>query len=139
MKRAIRRRLFRAHQNIPPVPPDLSAMSPQDQILWVVKQVGLKALLGAYRKTEEPAAMTTPEPERAPEPPPEVAPPPAPIETKPAPRPPRHAGEPDPAAVPPENQWWQTMCWFRFRGLNEPYDDEPEQDELDELIYDSRS
>jgi hypothetical protein len=135
MKRATRLRLARARQNIPPVPPDLSAMSPQDQILWAVKQVGLKALLDADQEAKESAVVETPEPERIPAPSPAVAPPPAPVHTEPAPRSPRHAGEPDPAAVPPQNQWWQTMCRFRIRGLNEPYDDEPEeQDELDELI-----
>lgn len=136
MKRAIRLRLARARQNIPPVPPDLSAMSAEKQLLWAVEQVGLKALLGADQNAKEPAVMATPEPERQAEA--NVAPPAA-DKTKPAPRPPRHAGEADPAAVPPQNQWWETMCRFRFRGPGEPYDDEaPEEDELDELIYGSR-
>jgi hypothetical protein len=67
---------------------------------------------------------------------------PAPVETKPAPpaKPsrPRHAGEPDPNAIPPQNQYWEEKCWFRFRRLDEPYDEPEAEDELDELIYGSR-
>ena len=147
MSRLFRRRLRRALDGIPPPPPDLSALSPDDQILFAVKQVGLKALLHEVATDEhadKPAAGAPLEPERATESSREVVSS-TPAETKPAsptkPSRPRHAGEPDPAAIPPQNQYWEEKCRFRFRRLDEPYDDdEPsEEDDLDELLYGSTS
>jgi hypothetical protein len=87
------------------------------------------------------AAAEARQPERMPELVAEAALPPTSVETEPAPPKPhraRYPGEPDPNAIPPQDQWWETRCWFRARGLDEPYDDGPrEQDELDELIYGS--
>src|SRR5205807_852760 len=90
----------------------------------------------------ERAAAVARDRERAPEPPAEAAPPPARAETRPAPpvKPPhraRYPGEPDPSFVPPPpSEYVEQMCRWRARGPNEPYDDDPpEDDELDELIY----
>jgi hypothetical protein len=85
----------------------------------------------------ERAAAEAQEPRREPEPTAAAEPPP-PIETEPV-RPTKpwqagYPGEPDPDAIPPQNQWWEERCWFRSRQFGEPYDEPEEADEFDELI-----
>jgi len=151
MNRSTRRRLARASQNVPPPPPDLSALSPVERLHWMSDLVGFENIVRAANaedkaerraKAAERAAAEARDPQRAPEPPAKVALSQAPVETRPAPpaKPPhrpRYPGEPDPSYVPPPpNQYAEEMCHWRARGPNEPYDDEPpEDDELDELIY----
>jgi hypothetical protein len=140
MSRLFRRRLQRALDNVPEAPPDLSSLSPDQQVLWAVRLLGLKALLqGATkgRATTEPAAGAAPKEKCEPEPQAKATQS-TPAVSSPPPAKPRRreAWEPDPAAIPPQNQYWEELCRWRFRGPNEPYDDEPsEADELDELIY----
>lgn len=142
MSRLFRRRLQRALDNVPAPPPDLSSLSPDAQLLWALNQVGLLALLQGPandRKPAEPATVATPEPcEREPQV--KVTPSTSPVDNGPPakPRPRKSWWEPDPSSVPPQNQYWEERCKWRVRGLHEPYDEEPpEQDELDELIYGS--
>jgi len=148
MNRSTRRRLARASQNVPPPPPDLSALSPVERLHWMSDLVGFENIVRAANAEDKAerrakaAERAAAEAQRAPEPPVEVALPQAPVETRPAPpaKPPhrpRYPGEPDPSYVPPPpNQYAEEMCHWRARGPNEPYDDEPpEDDELDELIY----
>jgi hypothetical protein len=127
-------------------PANFNSLDPLDQLTWLAEHNlyndVVREVEHAGKAEEEARAAERAEiqgPPRPPEPTVEVVPS-APVAAERAPptRPhrPRHAGEPDPAAVPPQNQWWETMCRFRFRGPDEAYDDEPpEQDELDELIY----
>ena len=129
-------------------PENFDRLDPQEQLTWlakrnlyndVVREVAEESKAEEEAKAAERAKIQGPQ--RPPEPTVEVAPAaPVAAERAPSARPerPRHAGEPDPAAIPPQNQWWETMCRFRFRGPDDFYDDEPpEQDELDELIYGS--
>ena len=154
MNRSTRRRLARARQNVPPLPPDLSAMSPVERLHWMADQVGLENIVraanaedAAERRAQaaERAAAEARDRERAPEPPAEAALPQAPVETRPAPpaKPPhrpRYPGEPDPSYVPPPpSEYAEEMCHWQARGPNDYYDEEPpEDDELDELIYGNR-
>ena len=144
-----RTRIARLNRRSPHERPDnFDSMSGTEQLIWLIEN---GATLGELLSDDYPAgtsadaagAVLPPQP--APEPPIEVAPPPAPVETKPAPpaKPPhrpRYPGEPDPSYVPPPpSQYAEQMCRWRARGPNEPYDDDPpEDDELDELIYGNR-
>jgi hypothetical protein len=148
----LRRRVRRLKRTRPSERPEnFDSLDPLEQLTWLARN---NQLTDAVREIEEASsaeeeakaaeriALGTPEPRRETEPTVEIARP-APLESKPEPptKPsrPRHAGEPDPTFVPPQNQYWQTMCRFRLRQLGEPYDDQPpEEDELDELIYGRR-
>ena len=123
-------------------PENFDSLDEQEQLTWYAKQGRLKELLceGEDASTAEKEAKPAEPREPAPT---AVVASPAPVEPKPAPPakppPPRHAGEPDPNALPPQNQYWEEKCRFRFRGPEDAYADEPEQDELDELIYGTSS
>jgi hypothetical protein len=143
MSRLFRRRLQRALDSVPSPPPDLSSLSPDAQVLWAVRLVGLKRLLqGAAndRAATEPAADAAPEQKCESKPQAEVTQSTPAVCGRPPHKPrPREVWEPDPSFVPPQNQYWEELCRWRVRGLDEPHDEEPpEADELDELIYGSR-
>lgn len=144
----LRRRVRRLKRTRPSKRPEnFDSLDPLEQLTWYAKQGRLTELvceMEAANKAEreakaaERAARDAQEPRRESEPAAEAVPP-VPVEPKPAPPAEpfraRYPGEPDPNAVPPQNQYWEEKCRFRVRGPEDVYADEPERDELDELIY----
>jgi hypothetical protein len=116
-------------------PANFDSLDEMEQLTWYVRQGRLTELVRGGEEAKPDEKPVRPEPAV------EEAPRPAPVETKAAPpvQPfrARYAGEPDPTALPPQNQYWEEKCRFRFPGPEDAYVDEPEQDELDELIYGS--
>ena len=114
-------------------------MTPSERLLWQSKLVGFNTLVRLANTRRRKAIGSEP---LAPAPQPGL---PAEAELaevadgSPPAEPPRpsHTGEAKPAYVPPPpNVYVESMCWWRKRGLHEPYDDDPpELDEDDELIY----
>jgi hypothetical protein len=134
---ALRRRVRRLKRTRPSKRPEnFDSLDEMEQLTWYVRQGRLAELVRGGEEAKPAAKPVRPEPAV------EEAPPPAPVETKPAPTVQpfraRYAGEPDPTALPPQNQYWEEKCRFRARGPEDVYADEPERDELDELIYGKR-